>query len=88
MTIEMYANRKGWPLEHVEVRLRHEKIHAVDCEHCESEGGSIDRIERNVILSGPLDGEQRSRLMEIADRCPVHRTLNSEIDVVTRMTPE
>jgi uncharacterized OsmC-like protein len=84
----MYAERKGWPLEHVEVRLRHAKIHAEDCDACETASGSIDRIEREIALEGPLDDEQRRRLLEIADRCPVHRTLHSEVDVVTRVAPK
>ena len=80
----MYADRKKWPLEGVEVRLRHGKIHAKDCEDCETEEGMVDRIEREIGLSGPLDDEQRARLMEIADRCPVHRTLTSEIKIESR----
>lgn len=83
MTVRMYANRKGWPLERVGVRLRHEKIHARDCEACETETGKIDRIEREITLEGALDAEQRQRLLEIADRCPVHRTLHSEVAVET-----
>ncbi len=80
----MYADRKKWPLEGVEVRLRHAKIHAKDCEDCETETGMVDRIEREIGLSGPLDDTQRARLMEIADRCPVHRTLTSEIKIDSR----
>ena len=81
MTLRMYAERKGLPLEHVTMRLRHEKIHARDCETCESETGKIDRIDREIVLEGPLDEAQRARLLEIADRCPVHRTLHSEVVV-------
>jgi uncharacterized OsmC-like protein len=84
MTLRLYAERKGWPLEQVSVRLRHEKIYAKDCEDCETREGKIDRIERDIQITGPLDAEQRARLMEIADKCPVHRTLHSEIKVVTR----
>lgn len=84
MTVRMYANRKQWPLERVRVRLRHEKIHARDCEACETETGKIDHIESEIALEGPLDDTQRARLMEIADRCPVHRTLHSEVLVETR----
>lgn len=80
----MYADRKRWPLEGVEVRLRHAKIHASDCADCEAKEGRVDRIERAIRLSGPLDDAQRGRLMEIADRCPVHRTLTSEINIRTR----
>lgn len=83
MTLRMYADRKGWPLEKVRVRLRHEKIHADDCENCETQEGKIDQIEREIELSGPLDDAQRARIMEIADKCPVHRTLHSEVEIVT-----
>lgn len=86
MTLRMYADRKGWPLEGVSVRLRHEKIHAKDCEECETKEGRVDRIERELVLRGPLDAEQRARLLEIADRCPVHRTLEGEIRVETRLS--
>ncbi len=85
MTIRMYADRKGWPLESVSVWLKHQKIHAQDCEECESKTGKIDLIEREIELTGPLDKEQRQRLLEIADRCPVHRTLHSEVVVKTKL---
>jgi putative redox protein len=85
MTLRMYADRKQWPLEGVDVQLRHAKIHAADCADCETKDGKIDRIERTITLSGPLDAEQRARLLEIADRCPVHRTLHSEIEIVTHL---
>jgi putative redox protein len=85
MTISMYARRKRWPLEGVTVRLRHAKIHAEDCAECETKEGMLDRIEREITLTGPLDAEQRGRLLEIANRCPVHRTLVSEIDIRTRL---
>ncbi len=84
MTLRMYADRKGWPLEASEVRLRHQKIHARDCEECETATGKIDDIEREINLRGPLDADQRKRLLEIADRCPVHRTLHSEVRVRSR----
>lgn len=84
MTVSLYAKRKGWPLEGVEVRLRHDKIHARDCADCETREGKIDRIEKELRLEGPLDDEQRARLREIAERCPVHRTLRSEIQIVNR----
>jgi uncharacterized OsmC-like protein len=83
MTLRLYAERKALPLERVTVELRHDKIHAVDCESCETKEGMIDHIERAITLPGNLDGEQRRRLMEIADKCPVHRTLTSEIDIRT-----
>jgi len=85
ITLRMYADRKGWPVEAIAVHLDHSKIHADDCEECESPSGKIDRIEREVELIGDLDDEQRARLLEIADKCPVHRTLHSEISVKTRL---
>jgi uncharacterized OsmC-like protein len=84
MTVAMYARRKTWPLEMVTVFLRHSKIHATDCSECETKEGMLDRIERDIHFSGPLTDEQRSKLLEIANKCPVHRTLTSEIDIVTR----
>ncbi|MEA2879456.1 MAG: hypothetical protein QOF14_4652 [Hyphomicrobiales bacterium] len=86
MTIRLYADLKKLPLKHVSVRLTHDKIHAADCENCETKEGKIDRIDREVTLEGDLTTEQRARLMEIADKCPVHRTLTSEIDIRTRAT--
>jgi uncharacterized OsmC-like protein/alpha/beta superfamily hydrolase len=86
MTLRMYADQKKWPLEHVSVRLRHEKIHAQDCADCETREGKIDRIEREIDISGELDDTQRARLLEIADKCPVHRTLHSEVSIKTRLT--
>lgn len=82
MTIRMYARRKKWPLEHVWVDVSHEKVHAQDCEHCK-EGQKIDQFRREIHLEGQLDDDQRLRLREIADRCPVHRTLEGEIRVET-----
>jgi uncharacterized OsmC-like protein len=84
MTVGMYARRKSWPLEEVTVHLRHSKIHATDCAECETKEGMLDRIERDIHFAGPLTEEQRSKLLEIANKCPVHRTLTSEIDIVTR----
>jgi putative redox protein len=84
MTVAMYARRKGWPLEQVTVQLRHSKIYASDCAECETKEGKVDRIEREIQFVGALTPEQRSRLLEIANRCPVHRTLTSEIDIRTR----
>jgi putative redox protein len=84
MTVGMYARRKAWPLEEVTVHLRHSKIHAIDCAECETKEGMLDRIERDIHFAGPLTDEQRSKLLEIANKCPVHRTLTSEIDIVTR----
>jgi putative redox protein len=85
MTVSMYARRKQWPLEHVTVRLRHSKIHAEDCVQCETEDRKLDRIERELELRGALDEDQRSRLLAIANRCPVHVTLTSRIDIQTRL---
>jgi putative redox protein len=81
MTLRMYADRKGWPLEAVTVRLSHRKVHARDCAECESPGGYVDRIERDIEVAGDLDEAQRTRLGEIADRCPVHKTLRGEVVV-------
>jgi len=85
MTLALYARRKQWPLRAVTVRLRHSRIHAADCETCETREGQLDHIEREVELVGDLDEGQRARLLEIANRCPVHRTLKSEIDIQTRL---
>lgn len=84
MTIRMYAARKQWPLDRVRVTLRHAKIHAEDCAECETKVGLVDQIEREIALEGALSAEQLAKLMEIADKCPVHRTLTSEIRIVTR----
>ena len=82
MTVMMYARRKAWPVERVEVRLRQRRIHARDCAECVSGAeGYVQRIERSVRIEGPLDEEQLARLQEIAHKCPVHRTLTSEIVV-------
>jgi putative redox protein len=85
MTLGMYARRKEWPLEGVTVRLRNSRIHAVDCAECETKEGMLDRIELDIQLAGTLTSEQRSKLLEIANKCPVHRTLVSEIDIQTRL---
>jgi len=87
MTLALYARRKQWPLEGVGVRLQHARIHAVDCAECETKEGMLDRIEREITLEGPLTDEQRTRLLQIAERCPVHRTLVSEISIRTRLAP-
>jgi len=85
MTLRMYADHKDWPLEHVTVALKHDRIHAGDSEQCAEakKTGKIDRITRSLTLTGPLSGEQRDRLLEIAERCPVHRTLQSCAEIVT-----
>ena len=84
MTLRMYADRKGWPLERVHVYLQHEKEYAEDCDHCEDPARKIDRMERIIELDGDLDDEQRARLMEMADKCPVHKTLKAGLSVTTR----
>jgi uncharacterized OsmC-like protein/fermentation-respiration switch protein FrsA (DUF1100 family) len=83
MTMRLYADRKSLPLERVTVTLQHSRIHAEDCAECETKAGMLDQIDRTIAMEGVLDAEQRARLMEIADKCPVHRTLTSEIHIVT-----
>jgi putative redox protein len=85
MTLALYARRKQWPLEAVTVELRHSRIHARDCAECETKDGMLDRIERDISLTGSLSDEQRGRLLEMAERCPVHRTLVSEVNIRTRL---
>ena len=84
MTIGLYARRKGWPLRDVRVRLSHRKVHARDCADCDTKAGMLDLIERDIELYGPLDETQRARLLEIANKCPVHRTLSSETRIQTQ----
>ena len=86
MTVAMYARRKQWPLESVTVRLTHSKVHAADCEVCDTQAGLLDHVRRDIELEGQLTDEQRARLLEIATKCPVHRTLASEIVIETRET--
>ena len=81
MTLRMYADRKGLTLQSVEVRLSHERIHAEDCEDCETKEGMLDEMRSEIHLEGDLDKAQRKRLLEIATLCPVHRTLSSEIKI-------
>jgi len=85
MTLRLYAERKGLPLDHVEVEVSHGRVHAKDCAECDQREGLVDRFERRIALSGELSEEQRARLMEIADKCPVHRTLERSSAIVTRM---
>ncbi|MDX1778816.1 MAG: OsmC family protein [Thermodesulfobacteriota bacterium] len=85
MTIMMYARRKEWPLEGVQVKLNHEKIHATDCDECITEEGKLDQITKTIYLKGDLTQEQRERILEIADRCPVNRTLTTECRVVGKL---
>jgi len=86
MTIALYARRKGWSLTGVTIRLRHSRIHAEDCAECETKQGMLDRIEREIAVAGELTEDQRSKLLEIANKCPVHRTLTSEINIRTTLT--
>ena len=81
MTIGLYARRKQWPLENITVSLWHSRIHAKDCEECETREGMLDRIDMSIALTGPLTTEQRAKLVEIGGKCPVHRTLTSEINI-------
>jgi putative redox protein len=87
ITLRMYADRKGWPLKSVRVRLMHEKIYARDCADCETKEGMLDLIRREISLVGELSDDQRQRLLEIANRCPVHRALTSEVRIETRIAP-
>ncbi len=88
MTIALYARRKAWPLTGVTVRLRHSRVHADDCAECETKQGMLDRIEREIVVAGGLTEEQRSKLLEISNKCPVHRTLTSEINIRTTFAGE
>jgi uncharacterized OsmC-like protein len=81
MTLQIYAKRKQWPLEQVEISLRHSRIHAEDCVDCTATHGKIERIERYISLTGKLSDDQRARLLEIAERCPIHKTLASEVSI-------
>jgi putative redox protein len=81
MTVSLYARRKQWPLQEVTVRLRHFRTYAADCANCETREGMIDKIEREIVLTGPLSEEQQARLLDIANKCPVHRTLTSKIRI-------
>ncbi len=85
MTMRLYAAHKGLPLERVSVALHHQKIHAADCADCETKEGKIDRVERVISVEGPLDDDAKAKLLEIANRCPVHRTLNAEVSIPTRL---
>lgn len=81
MTVALYARRKGWPLSGVKVRLSHSRIHAADCVECETRAGRLDRVEWALRFDGDLTESQRARLLEIAQLCPVHRTLRSEVHI-------
>ncbi len=86
MTVRMYADRKRWPLEQIRVTLRHSRIHAKDCADCETSAALIDHIDCDVELTGDLDDTQRQRLLHIAERCPVHQTLTSEVHIATALS--
>jgi putative redox protein len=81
MTVALYARRKAWPLQTVTIHLSHLRIHAVDCAECETKSGQLDQVQWSVQFEGALTAEQRNRLIEIAQMCPVHRTLRSEIHI-------
>ena len=85
MTLRLYAERKKLPLDKVTVRLKHDKVHAENCAECETKDGKIDRIDREIELAGDLDEAQRALLLEIANKCPVHRTLHSEMWIATQL---
>lgn len=85
MTLALYARRKQWPLDGVTIQLQHSRIYAADCADCETKEGKLDRIEASISLGGTLGDEERARLLEIAEKCPVHRTLTSEIDIRSRL---
>jgi len=85
ITLRMYADRKGWAMQAASVRLSHDRVHAKDCEDCETREGMVDRIACELTLTGDLDEEQRERLREIADKCPVHKTLTSETKIETTL---
>ncbi|UJH67745.1 bifunctional alpha/beta hydrolase/OsmC family protein [Allomuricauda sp. SCSIO 65647] len=85
MTIQLYAKRKGWPVENVEVHSSYSKDHAQDCENCEADSAKIDTFEREIKLTGDLDDKQKQRIMQIADKCPVHKTLHSKTQVINTL---
>ncbi|MGO8969229.1 MAG: OsmC family protein [Myxococcaceae bacterium] len=87
MTLRLYADRRKWPLEGVTVRLRHQRVHRDDCVNCETKNASIERVERTLELTGALSDEQRARLLEMAERCPVHQTLRNTLEVHTTLVP-
>ena len=84
ITLRMYAQRKEWPLTGIHVEVRHARIYATDCEECETKEGMLDQLDRDITLEGPLDDAQRARLIEIANKCPVHRTLTREVRIRTQ----
>lgn len=87
MTLRLYAARKGWPVERIMVRLRHFRDYAADCKDCEDKNVALERIERIIELEGDLDDAQHRKLLEIAEKCPVHRTLESRVKIDSRLAP-
>lgn len=87
MTLRLYADRRKWPLEGTVVRLSHHRVHREDCVDCEKKGISLERVERTLELKGPLTEEQRKRLLEVAEHCPVHKTVKQGLEVHTRLLP-
>jgi putative redox protein len=87
ITVRMYAQRKGWPLESIEVALKHQRIHAQDCADCETRDGYLDQITKEISLHGTLDADQRQRLMDVSERCPVQMTLTREVRIESHLTP-
>lgn len=85
MTLRIYADRKKWPLEEIRVHLQHNKLHAEDCDHCDEKNAKLDRIEREIEVIGDLDDKQRQKLLEIANKCPVHKTLHNRIEVISKL---
>ncbi len=85
ITLRMYADRKGWPLKSVEIGLEKDRVHAKDCDDCESTEGHVLKIRRQIELGGDLDADQRKRLLEIADRCPVHQSLTGEVKITSEL---
>lgn len=83
MTLRMYANRKGLNVDHIQVKLEHDRIHASDCDSCEDQSGKVDQIRRMIRIQGDLTEAQRKRMLEIADMCPVHRTLNNQKQITS-----
>ena len=85
MTLKMYASRKGWDLKDLRCVVTHSKVHAEDCAECETKEGKVDRLVRTLSFGGDFTSEERQKLLEIADKCPVHRTLHSEIEILTEV---
>ena len=85
MTIQMYAKRKGWIIDNVEVHTNYEKTHAIDCEHCDEDSSKIDTFNREIKLDSQLDEKQIKRVLQIADKCPVHKTLHNDTQIITNL---